>query len=304
MKKTAFTASIILALCSTAALAVPGPTVSSFADVNAPANEPRLMFLDNNREVVAPAAASVDNISFATRIDLPAGTTSCQFTGMSFSLDSDISSVHRDHITALSMNLSKWNIDAPGDSDRPNIYARDAAGNQIVLPVNIKLTAAVVANPKTIFVTDQPLSLGSPTPFPKMGAVGDRYVFTRTLSFTYTVSGITNTMTVTDQSASVTIVPPVPGVTYPEEGSPIHSGTDACIIIEKTETGYRITAIGLEESWQYRYELVKSTELQTWSPETTAIVSYNPGTGNWTFDIPAGAGDRRFWKFRDIPENT
>lgn len=276
--------------------------MTSFVDVNANASRDRSHLLQDTRYVVASAAPSVSSLSFGTKITLPAEATSFQFTSGSFSITSVVNGITRNHSTNVSMSLFKWRSPEITAASRPFLFATDVNRNTINVPTNAPFTTPV-ANPSIIWITEQAIvQIGSPTPFPKLSNVGDKYTFTITLSYSYVVDGLTTTVTAETTEAKGVVVTNLGGF-LPTQVLPAEDLKQYPTVALRGEGGETLLQQkGLNESWQYNYLLEESDTLFEWD-DSNVPFTFNSTTGIFTFTIPVLPGvEKRFWRFRGVAQ--
>lgn len=257
-----------------AVIACAQPTIQSFAVANTAASEASLSGLDSVYEVPDTQVANTNSVSFATKITLPAGTTSASMTDIKFSIDRVINGVPLTQFTDIPMNSSSFTLE--GSTSSPNVFARDSSGT--IINISGTLQNNPIPNVKTIFITKHGISLGGAT-FPKMVKEGDMWKIRRTISISWTVSAVTTTTTLTTESSVV--------IWFYPTNPPTITKT------EKVGNKLEITISGITPaSYGNTSKLESSTNLVSWAPATNSTVS-----GNTVISFPIMSGEpKRFWR--------
>lgn len=262
-------------------------TINSFADVF-PATESRLSSISNIRKVEDTAVASVlsGSGSFATTVTFPEGTTSAVFTVAQHVRSSRINGVETVASPGvISISGSKFNPE--NDVSLPSLFYRNSA-NTLVVPVNSNFVGSTLVNPKTVYITEQRVTL------PQLQVVGDYWQLSRDLSGTYTLNGVITPFSVTGQTARVVVVnettAPITTVAQVYPTPVLTATTVSASLVSIFATGLTV------DSYNQTWWMETTTDLIHWSVATNATVA--PGV---TISFPVNPLDsQRFYRVASL----
>lgn len=238
--------------------------ISSYADVF-PATKNRLSDIGNIRKVEDTAVASVasGSGSFATTVTFPEGTTSAIFTVAQHIRSSRINGVETVASPGVvSIAGSKYNPE--GDVSLPSLGYVNSA-DVMVVPVNSNFVGTTLVNPKTVFITEQRVTL------PQLQIADDYWQLSRDLSGTYTLNGVVTPFSVTGQTARVVVVnetaAPLTTVTQVYPSPVVTSSTVSASLVNIFATG--LTVASYNQTWW----METSTDLIHWNVAPNATVA-------------------------------
>lgn len=262
--------------------------IKSFADVF-PATENRLSSIGNIRKVEDTAVSSVmsGSGSFATTVTFPEGTTSAIFTVAQHVRSSRINNGVETVASPGLISIAGSKFNPEGDSSLPSLFYRNST-DVLVLPVNSNFVGTTLVNPKTVFITEQRVTLS------QLQTVGDFWQISRDLSGTYTLNGVVIPFSVTGQTARVVVVnetaAPISTVTQIYPSPKVVSTTTLESTVSIQSTG--LTVDSYNQSWW----METSTDLIHWTVATNATVA--PGV---TISFPVNPLDsKRFYRIAGL----
>lgn len=258
------------------------PVITSYASTS-PALEASLSGLDNRFEVPDTSVTGISLVSFASKVSFPVGTTSATVNSVSFSLIRRINGVQTTQLSNISMNSSAWAVE--GGTGRPAIFARDASSAIIALSGGF--ANKPMPNVRSLFITDHKIILGGTGNPPKMVKEDDFYKITRSINVSWTVSGLTQSITLSTESEVVIWFYPTNPPVISSVG--LDEGTFQVYVSGVTPSSYGKT-------WFIQTSTKVGLDTSPWVSATNGTVS-----GNTVISFPVIEGEsQRFWRVQSI----